>query len=357
MKRIVVKIGSNVLTGPDKSIDKDIMLSLVGQVVTLRQKGYQVILVSSGAVACGRSMLRIKAKLDSVEQRQLYSAVGQARLMGMYQDMFSEKGIITGQVLTMKESFSTRREYLNQRSCMEVMLSCGVIPIVNENDTISVTELMFTDNDELSGLVATMMDAQQLVILSNVDGIYNGNPNDPDTSVIPEIKPGDDISCYIGTVKSGFGRGGMQTKYSIARKVAGEGVRVTIANGKRENILTDLILKDGKNVPHTVFVPAESGTSSFRKWIANSQGFAKGEVRIDGNAVKVLKGKNAASLLLVGVTAVEGDFEEGDIIAVLDPNGKRIAVGVSSYSSAEAVSNMGKHDMRPIIHYDSLFIE
>lgn len=357
MKRIVVKIGSNVLTGTDKSIDRNVMSALVDQVAVLRQKGWQVILVSSGAVACGRSMLRIKAKLDSVEQRQLYSAVGQARLMGMYQDMFSEKGIITGQVLTMKESFSTRREYLNQRSCMEVMLSCGVIPIVNENDTISVTELMFTDNDELSGLVATMMDAQQLVILSNVDGIYNGNPDDPETSVIREIKPDDDISCYIGTVKSGFGRGGMQTKYSIARKVASEGVRVTIANGKRGNILTDLILKDGADVPHSVFVPSKDKASSFRKWIANSQGFAKGNVRTDADAARILKGKNAASLLPVGVTAVEGDFEEGDIIAVLDPNGKRIAVGVSSYSSAEARACIGKHDMRPLIHYDSLFIE
>ncbi len=357
MNRIVVKIGSNVLTGPDKSIDRNIMSALVSQVVVLRQKGYQVILVSSGAVACGRSMLKIKAKLDSVEQRQLYSAVGQARLMGMYQEMFGEKGISTGQVLTMKESFSTRREYLNQRSCMEVMLSCGVIPIVNENDTISVTELMFTDNDELSGLVATMMDAQQLIILSNVDGIYNGNPSDPGVSVIPEIGPGDDISCYIGTVKSGFGRGGMQTKYSIARKVASEGVRVTIANGKRANILTDLVLKGGDGIPHSVFIPAESGTSSFRKWIANSQGFAKGNVRTDADAAKVLKGKNAASLLLVGVTAVEGEFEEGDIIAVLDPSGKRIAVGVSSYSSSEALVSMGKHDMRPLIHYDSLFIE
>lgn len=357
MKRIVVKIGSNVLTRADGSIDITRMSSLVDQTVALRKDGFQVILVSSGAVACGRSILEVQSKLDSVEQRQLFSAVGQIRLMGLYQDLFAEYGIRIGQVLTMKESFGTRREYLNQRSCMEVMLSSGVIPIVNENDTVSVTELMFTDNDELSGLVATMMDARELIILSNVDGIFNGNPSDPESRVIPEIGPTDDISCYIGTAKSGFGRGGMQTKYGIARKVAAEGVRVTIANGKRENILPDLLIGKDTAVPHTVFIPAAQGTSSIRKWVANSQGFAKGNVSIDANAARILKGRTAASLLPVGVTAVEGDFEEGDIIAVLDPDGKRIALGRSSYSSEEARASIGLHDLRPIIHYDCLFIE
>ena len=168
-----------------------------------------------------------------MEQRQLFSAVGQAKLINRYYELFREHGIPVGQVLTTKESFGTRRHYLNQRNCMMVMLENGVIPIVNENDTISVTELMFTDNDELSGMIASMMDMQALIILSNIDGIYNGSPSNPGTQVIREVEQGKDLSDYIQTEKSGFGRGGMLTKTTIARKVADEGITVIIANGKK----------------------------------------------------------------------------------------------------------------------------
>jgi len=356
MKRVVVKIGSNVLTRFDGSVDVTRISAIIDQIVELQKGGFQVILVSSGAVACGRSMLGPKPKLDSVEQRQLYSAVGQVKLMNLYHDLLRGYGMAAGQILTMKESFSTRREYLNQRSCMETMLANGVLPIVNENDTVSVTELMFTDNDELSGLVATMMDADTLVILSNVDGIFDGDPSLPESKVIAQVKAGDDISCHIGTARSGFGRGGMQTKYGIARKVASEGIRVIIANGKRERILTDILLTECP-VVHTEFIPSQQNVSSVRKWIAHSQGFTKGNVTVDAKAASILQGPTAASLLPVGVTAVQGEFEEGDIIAVLDSNGHRIAVGRSAYNSEEAVNSCGKHGLRPIIHYDFLFIE
>ncbi len=239
-ERLVIKIGSNVLTRADGTLDVTRMSALVDQIVRLRGLGYEIIVVSSGAVACGRSLVRKHGKLDSVEQRQLYSAVGQVRLINLYYSLFRDYGISIGQVLTMKESFATRKEYLNQRSCMEVMLANGVIPIVNENDTVSVTELMFTDNDELSGLVASMMDAQNLVILSNIDGIYDGDPADPASKVIRRVEPDDDLSGYIRTGKSSFGRGGMLTKTSIAQKVALEGIRVIIANGNKDNILADL---------------------------------------------------------------------------------------------------------------------
>ena len=160
--------------------------------------------------------------------------MGQAKLINRYYELFRDHGIAVGQVLTMKENFSTRRHYLNQRNCMMVMLENGVIPIVNENDTVSVTELMFTDNDELSGMIASMMDVQALIILSNIDGIYDGSPSAPDTKVIREVEPGKDLSDYIQTEKSGFGRGGMLTKTTIARKVADEGIHVIIANGKKK---------------------------------------------------------------------------------------------------------------------------
>ena len=186
MKRIVIKVGSNVLTRNDGTLDVTRMSALVDQIAWLRRNSYEVILVSSGAMACGRSEVNAVKKLDSVEQRQLFSAVGQVKLINLYYDLFREYGIHVGQILTMKESFATRHEYLNQRACMSVMLENGILPIVNENDTVSVTELMFTDNDELSGLIASMMDASTLVILSNIDGIYNGAPSDPESSVIRE---------------------------------------------------------------------------------------------------------------------------------------------------------------------------
>ncbi|MBQ8486344.1 MAG: glutamate 5-kinase [Prevotella sp.] len=252
-KRIVVKIGSNALTRPDGRLDVTRMSALVDQIAWLRQKGYEVILVSSGAVACGRRELKsIDHELDSVEQRQLFSALGQAKLIGLYYDLFREYHIHVGQVLTMKENFQPGEQYRNQQACMKVMLENNVLPIVNENDTVSVTELMFTDNDELSGLIAQMMEADTLILLSNIDGIYTGNPADPQSKLITEVAPGTDLSEYIQTEKSSAGRGGMQSKYATAQKVQQAGISVVIANGKRDNILIDLI-KRPEQIPHTEF--------------------------------------------------------------------------------------------------------
>ena len=253
MSRIVVKIGSNALTRPDGRLDVTRMSALVDQIAWLRQKGHEVILVSSGAVACGRRELKnVDHELDSVEQRQLFSAMGQAKLIGLYYDLFREYHIHVGQVLTMKENFRPGEQYSNQQACMRVMLENGVLPIVNENDTVSVTELMFTDNDELSGLIAQMMQADTLVLLSNIDGIYTGNPADPQSRLINEVAPGTDLSQYIQTEKSSAGRGGMQSKYATASKIQAAGISVIIANGKRENILVDLI-EHPETTPHTIF--------------------------------------------------------------------------------------------------------
>jgi len=356
MKRIVVKVGSNVLTRDDGKLDVTRMSAIVDQIVWLRNHDYEVILVSSGAMASGRDELKVDHKLDSVEQRQLFSALGQVKLIGLYYDLFREYNVHIGQVLTMKESFSTRGEYLNQRACMTVMLENGVIPIVNENDTVSVTELMFTDNDELAGLVASMMGANALVILSNVDGIYNGDPRDPQTRVIPMVNYDRDLGEYIQDSKSGFGRGGMITKTNIARKVAEEGIKVIIANGKTSNILIDLVIKSQETM-HTEFRPNPSPTSQVKKWIAHSESFAKGIVHINAKAEEALKGDKAVSLLLVGVTSIDGDFEEGDIINIEDAHGQTIAVGRSGYSSDEARKLIGVHDIKPLIHYDYLYME
>lgn len=355
--RVAVKIGSNVLTRKDGSLDVTRMSALTDQIAALWKSGVEVILISSGAVASGRNEIKNSRKLDSIDQRQLYSAVGQVKLIYRYYELFREHGINVGQVLTTKENFGSRRHYLNQRNCMSVMLENGVMPIVNENDTISVTELMFTDNDDLSGLIAAMMDVQALIILSNIDGIYDGPPSDPASKVIPEIKKGEDISVFIQGVRSSFGRGGMQTKTNIARKVADEGITVFIANGKKDDILINL-LQNPLNTICTRFVPASEPVSSVKKWILHSEGFAKGEIHINECATQViLHSEKAASILPVGVTNIEGEFEKDDIVRIIDYKGNRIGVGRSAYSSVQARALIGKHGKKPLVHYDYLCLE
>ena len=254
--RIVIKVGSNVLTRKDGKLDVTRMSALVDQIAWLRQQGYEVILVSSGAMASGRGELRVEHSLDSVEQRQLYSAVGQVKLVGLYYDLFREFGIHIGQVLTMKENFEPGEQFKNQRACMTVMLENSVLPIVNENDTVSITELMFTDNDELSGLIAQMMQAETLILLSNIDGIFTTHPDDPQAELIREVAPGRDLSEYIQPEKSAFGRGGMHSKYTTASQVSRQGIRVIIANGELDDILINL-LEHPATTPHTEFIPCK----------------------------------------------------------------------------------------------------
>ena len=354
--RIAVKIGSNVLTRPDGTLDITRMSALTDQIAALHKAGIEIIVISSGAVASGRSELKEHRKLDSVSARQLFSAVGQAKLINRYYELFREHGIACGQVLTTKENFSTRRQYLTQKQCMEVMLENGVIPIVNENDTISVTELMFTDNDELSGLISAMMDAETLIILSNIDGIYNSNPAEAGSQVIPEILAGQELSHCIQSGKSSFGRGGMLTKCNIARKVADEGIEVIIANGKKENILLNLLDKDRHEIC-TRFVPSPNPISSVKRWIAHSEGFAKGRLHLNAGAVEALHSQQAVSILPIGVTEVEGDFERDDIVRIVAPDGAHLGVGRIAFDSETARQLIGRQGAKPLIHYDYLYLD
>lgn len=356
-KRVAVKIGSNVLTRKDGTLDVTRMSSLVDQIAALRKAGVDVVLISSGAVASGRSELNgtIDFRLDSVEQRQLYSAVGQAKLINRYYELFREHHLAVGQVLTMKENFSTRRHYLNQRQCMEVMLEAGVIPIVNENDTVSVTELMFTDNDELSGLIATMLRVDALVILSNITGLFTGNPADPDSKLIETVMPDDDLSACVIAGRSGFGRGGMTTKCNIARRVASEGIEVVIACGMTPEILTRLCFTP-EEVDCTRFVPSDNPVPALKRWMAHSADFTKGVITINARAAEILTGPEPVSLLPVGVVGVKGNFEKDDLVDVADPDGKVIALGRVACSSSQALDDMGCHDRRPLIHYDYLYL-
>lgn len=359
-KRVAVKVGSNVLTRGDGTLDVTRMSALADQMVALRRAGIEVILISSGAVASGRSELGTGLKLDDVSSRQLYSAVGQAKLINRYYDLFRGYGIACGQVLTTKDNFGSRNLYLNQKNCIGIMLAAGVVPIINENDAVSVTELMFTDNDELSGLIATMMDAEALVILSNIDGIYDGNPAEPGTSVIRRVEPHSSLEQYIQSGKSQFGRGGMLTKTNIARKVASEGVEVIIANGKRDNILPNLLLgtkAQREEVVCTRFVPSEKAPSSVKRWIAHSESFAKGKLHLNEGAVKALLGPEATSLLPVGIVSVEGVFDEGDIVRLTAPDGSQIGVGLVTADSETVSAVVGTHGGKPVVHYDYMYLD
>ena len=355
-KKIAVKIGSNVLTREDGTLDITRMSALVDQIAQLHNKGVEIVMISSGAVASGRSVMGIERKMNVVDQRQLFSAVGQAKLINHYYELFREHGIIVGQVLTTKENFSSRRHYLNQRNCMHVMLENNVIPIVNENDTISVSELMFTDNDELSGLIASMMDMQALIILSNIDGIFNGSPTSPESKVILQIEKGQDVSDFIQSTNSTFGRGGMLTKTTIARKIADQGIEVIIANGKRDNMLIQLLDKKS-DVVSTHFIASKGEVSSVKKWIAHSEGFAKGEIHVNENAVKALTGEKAVSLLPVGATKIVGDFEKDDIVKIMDHKGHSLGIGKVQYDSLKAREMIGKKNQKPLVHCDYLYLE
>jgi len=356
-KRIAVKVGSNVLTRSDGTLDVTRMSALVDQISNLHKQGISIVLISSGAVAAGRSEIKPDKKLDAVSARQLYSAVGQAKLINRYYELFREHQIHCGQVLTTKENFGSRQLYLNQKNCMEVMLRNGVLPIVNENDTVSVTELMFTDNDELSGLIAAMLDMDALIILSNIDGVYDGNPADENSCVIREISGAcEDLKSVIQVGKSQFGRGGMLTKCRIAQKVADEGIVVIIANGLRDNILPE-ILRENSTTICTRFSPSQKPISNVKKWIAHSEGFAKGEVYVNAGAREALLQPKATSMLFVGVTRITGDFEKDDIVKIIDDEGIQIGVGCAGYSSDHARERIGKRAHKPLIHYDYLCLD
>lgn len=352
---ITIKVGSNVLAGQGGMLNIERMQSLVAQIAQLHMAGHKVIFVTSGAVAAGRSMITGYQDLDPVAQRQLLSSVGQVKLIDQYKQLFDRHGIQIGQILVTKQDFSTREHYLNMKNCITTLWASGVIPVVNENDAVSVTALMFTDNDELSGLMASMMDCEKLFILSNIDGIYNGNPSDEGSTVIREIRPELNVTQYVQTTKSGFGRGGMQTKCKTAQKTAASGIDVYIANGTRPDVITRLASGDPDFVC-THFVAGEH-SPAVKKWIAYSEGFAKATVVVNQGAKgALLSHEHAASLLLPGVVAIDGDFKKDDMLLIKDGEGQIIGVGRANMDRSKIGQMSGLKHAKPLIHYDYLYI-
>jgi glutamate 5-kinase len=352
-KKILVKVGSNVLTQADGLPDTSRMSALVSQISALKAHGVEVILVSSGAVAFGRSMVIASERNDTIAQRQLFASVGQIKLMNTYSELFEKQGLNCAQVLVTKEDFRDRRHYLNMKNCLYTLLQNQIVPIINENDVISITELMFTDNDELSGLLTSMMNLDGMFILTNVDGIYNGNPASPNAKLISVVTDQTtDFQNFIATEKSHFGRGGMVTKSNIAKRVARLGIPVHIANGKTDNILVDLM--KGEKLG-TLFKP-QKNASNLKKWLAHSEGFVKGTVQINEGARQALLENKASSLLLVGILGVEGDFDKGDVVRIVGENSELLGLGISQYESERASERIGWKNQRPLVHYDYLFL-
>ncbi len=349
---LVVKIGSNVIAQPDGLLNIPLLTQLVQQIVNLRQAGYDVLLVSSGAVTAGRQQVTPTPKTDPVIQRQVLAAVGQAQLMQLYRRLFEEHHVTCAQILVTKEDFRSRRHYLNVRNCLTGILQHQVLPIVNENDVVSVTELMFTDNDELAGLLASMMDAQRLIILTNVDGIYDRPPREAEAQLIAEVKPQESLEAQITAEKSDFGRGGMRTKSRIARKLADLGIGVHIANGREEKILEKIV--DQQKVG-THFLPNRK-VSTVKRWIGQAERAYQSSIHVNEGAYRALtQQQQANSLLLVGVTKIEGDFSKGEVVQ-LKHQGEAFGLGKTYYGSEQAKALVGQAGKKPIVHYDHLYL-
>lgn len=349
----VVKVGSNVLTKDDGSPDKDRMKSLVEQIVFLKEKGEQVVVITSGAVAFGRKIVSFDDKGESVVKKQILASVGQIELIKSYKELFLKEGHQIAQLMVTKEDFRDRKHYLNMKSCLLGLLKYNITPVINENDAVAVTELMFTDNDELAGLVAAMIDADSLILLTNVDGIYRGHPDDPTSEVIQKVgKRMPEVSQFVSKSKSAFGRGGMLTKMSMAKKAADLGIHVFIANGKKEGILKDFY---NKTLKGTYFEPEKSKHNQ-KKWIAHSDQYSKGEIVINEGAKKALFSEKITSLLPVGIIAVNGEFIKGEIIRIVDEQGGKIGLGKAEYSAKIANEKVGMNNQRPLIHYDYLYL-
>jgi glutamate 5-kinase len=350
VKRIVVKIGSQVLCDASNALHREAMGQLASQIAQLRGLDWEVLLVSSGAVAAGggRPGTGKLQRADPVTRRQVLAAIGQVQLMQTWQDLFQQDGLAVAQVLASKSDFQSRRHYLNMRNCMEGILAAGIVPIINENDVVSITELMFTDNDELAGLLAGMVNADLLCLLSTVEGVFDSG------QVIHHWDEArHTIEDVVGSETSRMGRGGMHSKLQAARKAASLGTEVVIAGGREPGILLQIV--SGQTVG-TRF-SAGTATSPTKRWLASANEHAAGAVRVNEGAAVALRDRNRlASLLPVGVESCEGAFQRGDVILILDPEGRVIGCGRSQYDRDEADRAIGQREQKPLIHYDYLYL-
>ncbi len=334
-QRIIVKAGTNILTGGQDELDDSFIDNLVSQISDLASSGREMLLVTSGAVAAGRGVMRNLSKSSVLPDRQVLAAVGQGRLMHLYEQAFATHGIPTAQALLSRRDVNDRLGYLNLRNTLLSLLNNGVVPVINENDVVAVEELegeVFGDNDTLSALVANLIDADLLVILGSVEGMYTKDPNIfTDAELIPVVEKIDDkLDEYAGPSSDSRGRGGMVTKIEAARLATASGVDVVIADGTMDSVV--FRLSNGERIG-TLFKTSVSKLESRKRWMLSGVS-NKGNIRIDKGAVSALR-SSKTSLLPAGVLSCFGRFERGDIVYIKDENENNIAAGISNYGSSD----------------------
>ena len=372
-RRIVVKAGTNVLAGgSDGGLDTDVMARLADQISLLAAvDGTQALLVTSGAIAAGRQALAERIAVPAIPDiptRQVLAALGQSRLMSMYSGLFDQRGVVVSQVLLTIKDMAQRQSYLNIRNTLLSLLDLGVLPIVNENDVVAADEIgeVFGDNDRLSSLIATLIDADLLVILSDVDGLYTSDPkSDPTATRIDTVDFVDDrVIAMAGEHRNAWARGGMPTKLDAARLVTTSGIAMSICRGKDP----DVVVKAARGEPvGTYFRPASSKLEARKRWMLSCLGDSGwGEVVVDQGAVSALR-RNSVSLLPAGVRRVVGGFERGDIIYISDLDGNHVACGMANYPAGDVskiqglrsdriVDTLGYHYGQEVVHRNNLVL-
>ena len=337
-KRIVIKVGSSLVTNNGLGLHHERILHWVEQIVCLHDEGKQVVLVSSGAVAEGVSRLGLKTRPVEMHLQQASAAVGQMGLVQIYESFFKNHDVQTAQILLSHEDLSDRTRYLNARTTLTTLLEMGVIQVVNENDTVATAELCLGGNDTLAGLVANLISAEAMIVLTDQDGVYEEDPRlNTSSTLIPEASANDDLLLQVAGEGASLGRGGMLTKISAAKLAARSGTDTVIANGK----ISDVLIKFSAGELIGSLLYADSEPMAARKqWLAG-QLVVKGTLQLDPGAIKVLK-NSGTSLLAVGVEIVEGQFSRGDVVSCVDSGGNEIARGLVNYDSKEVDTIRGK---------------
>ncbi|GAB4292496.1 MAG: glutamate 5-kinase [Thiohalomonadaceae bacterium] len=363
-KRWVVKIGSALLTNDGRGLNLDGIGAWVEQMAALRKRGIEVVLVSSGAVAEGMARLGWKKRPQALHELQAAAAVGQMGLVQAYESRFKNFDLHTAQILLTHDDLSNRKRYLNARSTLRTLLELGVVPVVNENDTVVTDEIRFGDNDTLAALVANLVEADLLVILTDQAGMYDKDPrSNPDASLLHEVQAGDPaLESMAGGSAGALGRGGMLTKVRAARLAARSGTETVIAYGREANVLDRII---GGEMLGTLFTPDLEPMAARKRWLAGHLQL-RGKLILDAGAVRVLR-DSGRSLLAVGVKAVEGRFLRGEMVSCVDEQGHEVARGLVNYSAEETARMMGQPSSRiqellgyvdeeELIHRDNLIL-
>ncbi len=362
--RLVVKIGSNLLTDKMGRINQRRIHSFAKEISELTDKGIEVVMVSSGAIASGMKKLGLKSKPKEIRKKQATAAVGQPLLMWMYEQYFYRYRKNIAQILLTRDDLSDRERYINAKNTILTLLEMKVVPIINENDTVATDEIKFGDNDQLAALVSGLIEANHLIILSDVKGLYNSDPkNDPSARIIKHVKEfSKEIEMLAKPTSTGFGTGGMYSKVLAAKKATSFGIPVHIVSGRNYGNIKAVL--EGKEIG-TYFEPVKERVTSRKGWIAYATR-AKGNIYIDEGAVKALI-KNGKSLLPSGIKKVDGEFDVGDAVYCIDEKGERIAKGLVNYSSCEIKLIKGKKSSEiekilgykysdEVIHRDNLVI-